>query len=74
MTGLWVARAVIGWSFGRRKDVNLTLRALNRALINRRPPPGLISHADRGIEYAARVFRQRLVQMNIIQSMNRPRR
>ena len=59
-------------SFGQRKDVNLALRALNRAVINRRPPPGLIFPTDRGIEYAARAFRRRLAQLNITQSMNRP--
>ena len=66
------SRAVVGWSFGRRKDVALTLRALNHAVANRRPPPGLIFHTDRGIEYAANVFRYRLAELNIIQSMNRP--
>jgi transposase InsO family protein len=63
---------VVGWSFGHRKDVALTLRALERAVSNRRPPGGLIFHTDRGIEYAANVFRQRLAQLGFVQSMNRP--
>lgn len=66
------SRSVIGWSFGRRKDVALTLRALNHAVVNRRPPPGLIFHTDRGIEYAANAFRNRLADLDIVQSMNRP--
>lgn len=66
------SRAVIGWSFGRRKDVALTLRALDRAVANRRPAPGLIFHTDRGIEYAAYAFRRRLAELKIVQSMNRP--
>lgn len=66
------SRAVVGWSFGRRKDVALTLRALNRAVANRRPSPGLVFHTDRGVEYAARVFRERLADLGITQSMNRP--
>lgn len=66
------SRTVVGWSFGHRKDVALTLRALQRAVSNRRPPAGLIFHTDRGIEYAAKAFRQRLAQLNFIQSMNRP--
>ncbi|MCM2308771.1 MAG: IS3 family transposase [Sulfuritalea sp.] len=66
------SRAVVGWSFGRRKDVALTLRALNRAVANRRPPPGLVFHTDRGIEYAASAFRARLAELGITQSMNRP--
>ena len=68
------SRAVVGWSFGRRKDVALTLRALNRAVANRHPPQGLIFHSDRGIEYAANAYRDRLAQLGFVQSMNRPGR
>ena len=66
------SRRIVGWAFGRQKNVVLTLRALNHAVGNRRPPPGLIFHTDRGIEYAANAFRERLAQLNITQSMNRP--
>ena len=66
------SRRVLGWSFGKRKDVRLTLRALDRAVRNRRPRQGLIFHTDRGIEYAAGVFKQRLAELGITQSMNRP--
>jgi transposase InsO family protein len=66
------SRRVLGWSFGKRKDVRLTLRALDRAVRNRRPRHGLIFHTDRGIEYAAGVFKQRLAELGIVQSMNRP--
>ena len=57
------SRRIVGWSFGRNKDVQLTLRALNRAVYNRRPRAGLIFHTDRGIEYAAGAFTQRLAQL-----------
>ncbi len=50
----------------------LTLRALNRAVSNRHPPPGLIFHTDRGIEYAAYAFQHRLAQLYFVRSMNRP--
>ncbi|GAO36358.1 integrase [Sulfuricella sp. T08] len=66
------SRRVIGWAFGQQKNVALTLRALNHAVGKRRPPPGLIFHTDRGIEYAANAFRERLSQLRITQSMNRP--
>jgi putative transposase len=66
------SRRVVGWAFGRQKNVVLTLRALNHAVGRRRPPPGLIFHTDRGIEYAANAFRDRLAELGIIQSMNRP--
>ena len=66
------SRRIIGWALGRQRNVVLTLRALNHAVANRRPPPGLIFHTDRGIEYYANAFRERLAQLQITQSMNRP--
>jgi transposase InsO family protein len=66
------SRRVLGWSFGKHKDVRLTLRALNRALAQRRPKAGLVFHTDRGIEYAAQAFKDRLAELKITQSMNRP--
>ena len=66
------SRRVLGWAYGRRKDVALTLRALNRAVRYRQPARGLIFHTDRGIEYAAGAFKERLAELGITQSMNRP--
>ena len=66
------SRRIVGWAYGRRKDVTLTLRALNRAVRYRQPPRGLIFHTDRGIEYAAAAFKARLGELGITQSMNRP--
>jgi putative transposase len=66
------SRRIVGWAFGKQKNVVLTLRALNHAVAKRRPPAGLIFHTDRGIEYYANVFRERLGQLRITQSMNRP--
>jgi putative transposase len=67
------SRRIVGWSVGRHKDARLTLAALNHAVVNRRPPPGIIFHTDRGIEYAAYAFRARLAALGFVQSMNRPR-
>jgi putative transposase len=66
------SRRVLGWSYGPRKDVALTLRALNSAVGRRRPSAGLIFHTDRGTEYAGGAFRRRLAELGITQSMNRP--
>lgn len=66
------SRRVLGWAYGKRKDVALTLKALNRAARTRKPQRGLIFHTDRGIEYAAGAFKERLAELGIIQSMNRP--
>ncbi len=66
------SRRVLGWAYGKRKDVALTLNALNRAVRSRKPQRGLIFHTDRGIEYAAGAFKERLAELGITQSMNRP--
>jgi len=66
------SRRIIGWALGQQRNVALTLRALNHAVGKRRPPPGLIFHTDRGIEYYANAFRERLSKLKITQSMNRP--
>jgi transposase InsO family protein len=66
------SRRVLGWAYGKRKDVALTLTALERAIRYRRPPRGLIFHTDRGIEYAATAFKARAAELGIVQSMNRP--
>lgn len=66
------SRRVLGWAYGKRKDVALTLTALERAVRYRRPPRGLIFHTDRGIEYAAGAFKERALELGIVQSMNRP--
>lgn len=66
------SRRIIGWALGQQRNGVLTLRALNHAVVKRRPPHGLIFHTDRGIEYYANAFRERLAQLQITQSMNRP--
>ena len=66
------SRRVVGWSYGPRKDAALTLRALNRAVASRRPKSGLVFHTDRGTEYAATAFKERLAELGLVQSMNRP--
>jgi transposase InsO family protein len=68
------SRKVLGWSLSAKRDVNLTLRSLNRAVHHRRPKPGVVFHTDRGIEYGGFAFRDRIARLGFIQSMNRPRR
>lgn len=67
------SRRVLGWSIAMRRDLRLTLAALNEALARRKPARGLIFHSDRGIEYTAYVYRARLAAFGIVQSTNRPR-
>ena len=66
------SRRIVGWSFGPRKDVRLTLAALDSAVRSRRPRQALVFHTDRGLEYGATAFRERLAKLEFRQSMNRP--
>ena len=66
------SRRVVGWSYGPRRDVRLTLQALNRAVRSRRPSAGVVFHTDRGIEYAPAAFKERIAELGFMQSMNRP--
>ena len=66
------SRRVVGWSYGPKKDVQLTLEALNRAVRSRLPGSGLVFHTDRGTEYGAGAFKDRIAKLRFIQSMNRP--
>lgn len=68
------SRRIIGWALHQRKTTELTLKALNQAIRTRKPQKGLIFHSDRGAEYSAFSYRNRLAARGIIQSMNRPRR
>jgi putative transposase len=67
------SRRIVGRAISRRRDVALTSKALERALRARQPPPGLIFHSDRGMEYAGLAYRKRIRRHGIVQSMNRPR-
>lgn len=64
-------RKIVGYAFSDRIDTQLTLAALDMAYRRRRPAMGLIFHSDRGVQYAARAYRERLEAYGIRQSMSR---
>lgn len=66
------SRRIVGWSLSSKRNVDLTLKALNNAVRNRRPAEGLVFHSDRGIEYAGKRYKKRLKALGFTQSMNRP--
>jgi len=47
------ARRVVGYALSRRIDTALCLEALRMALLQRKPPAGMIHHSDRGVQYAS---------------------
>ena len=64
-------RKIVGYAFSDRIDTQLTLAALDMAYRRRRPARGLIFHSDRGVQYAAEAYRERLEAYGIRQSMSR---
>jgi len=64
-------RKIVGYSFSERIDTELTLSALEMAIRRECPPKGLIFHSDRGVQYAATRYRDKLQQHGFRQSMSR---
>jgi putative transposase len=65
------SRRVIGWALGRTLEAELAVAALRMALTERRPPPGLVHHSDRGVQYASLVYTGLLKQHHAAISMSR---
>lgn len=65
------SRKVVGWSMSHRIYQLLVIDALKMAIQDRRPPPGLIFHSDRGSQYASDDFQKLLVRHGMICSMSR---
>ena len=64
-------REVVGWSMSKFLDADLPLTALDNALRARCPAPGLLHHSDQGVQYASRVYVDRLRSAGITPSMSR---
>jgi transposase InsO family protein len=65
------SRKVVGWAMRETMAQELTLAALQMAITNRRPAPGLLHHADRGSQYAAHDYRRLLARHGMLCSMSR---
>jgi putative transposase len=65
------SRKVVGWACGPTLHVSLVLAALANARRNRKPPPGLQHHSDRGVQYACHEYRKALLAARMICSMSR---
>jgi transposase InsO family protein len=66
------SRKVVGWALERTLTARLTVAALERAIAERQPAPGLVHHSDRGIQYACREYVAVLQAHGILASMSRP--
>jgi putative transposase len=64
-------RRIVGWSMAEHLRTELVVAALEMAMHNRAPAPGLIHHSDRGCQYASFTFGRRCVEAGIVPSMGR---
>ena len=66
------SRKVVGWALERTLTNRLAIAALEQAIANRQPPPGLIHHSDRGVQYASGEYVAILERHGMTPSMSRP--
>lgn len=66
------SRRIVGWAMRSQLSTALTRQALEMALHQRPVVPGLLHHSDRGCQYAAMIYQQRLTALGIHCSMSRP--
>lgn len=65
-------RKIIGWHLSSGLSTKVTtLSAFEKARINRPVSNGLIFHSDRGIQYANKIFTNKLEELNCTRSMSR---
>jgi transposase InsO family protein len=65
------SRRVVGWATASHLKTDLTLEALEAAIVTRLPGAGLVHHSDRGIQYASGRYRAVLASRGITCSMSR---
>jgi transposase InsO family protein len=66
------SRKVVGWALDRTLGNRLAVGALEQALEKRQPPPGLVHHSDRGLQYASAEYATVLEKHRMVPSMSRP--
>lgn len=65
------SRYIVGWALSERLVAQLTLEALDMALEQRQPGPGLMHHSDRGSQYTADDYQEQLHRRGFQVSMSR---
>lgn len=65
------ARRIVGWKVSTSATAGFVLDALEQAIHARRPraEDGLIHHSDRGVQYLAMNYTQRLAEANLVPSV-----
>ena len=65
------SRKIVGWRVGTSMEESLVVTALEQALEDRNPGPGLVHHSDRGVQYASHAYQALLAKHAIKCSMSR---
>jgi transposase InsO family protein len=63
-------RRIVGWAMSDRMTSDLTIAALEMALLQRQPDAGLVHHSDQGSQYTDRKYQALLKDHDIRASMN----
>jgi putative transposase len=63
------SRRVVGWSMADHLRTELVLDALDMAISQRQPPPGLVCHSDHGCQYTSFAYGRRLHASGLVASM-----
>jgi transposase InsO family protein len=67
------SRKVVGFAMADHMRADLVCDALQMAIAQRLPAPGMTFHSDRGSQYTSEQFRRLLAEHDIAQSLSRPR-
>ena len=65
------SRKIVGWAMAAAMPAALVCAALQMAIIQRNPAPGLIVHSDRGTQYASAEHQELLAKHGLVGSMSR---
>jgi putative transposase len=63
------SRRVVGWSMADHLRTELVLDALDMAISQRQPAPGLVCHSDHGCQYTSFAYGRRLAASELVASM-----
>jgi putative transposase len=63
------SRRIVGWSMADHLRTELVLDALDMAISQRQPAPGLVCHSDHGCQYTSFAFGHRLREAKLVASM-----
>jgi putative transposase len=64
------SRRVVGWSMADHLRTELVLDALDMAISQRQPAPGLVCHSDHGCQYSSFAYGRRLGAFELVASMS----